>query len=85
MDASDALMNPIIQYGFAGMSAVLIAIIVWLMNRLMKLLEETNQVIINNTNTIRDVGNRTGEELELLRDVHDKLISRPCIAAKEKK
>ena len=73
-------LSPIVQYGFAGLSAVLLAILVWLINKMLGLLEKTNQIISDNTDAIRDVDKRTGEELKLLRSVHDKLISRPCMA-----
>ena len=77
------LLSPIIQYGFAGMCAVLVMIIVWLIKKLLALLEQTNRIIAANTQVIGDVDNRTGDELKLLRQLYDKVISRPCIAARE--
>ena len=74
------LLSPIVQYGFAGFSAVLLVILVWLIKKLLDLLEKTNQIISDNTQAIRNVDERTGEELKLLRAVHDKLLSRPCLA-----
>jgi len=73
-------LSPIMQYGFAGLSAVLLAILVWLIKKLLDLLEKTNQIISDNTKAIRDVDERTIDELKLLRAIHDKLLSRPCMA-----
>lgn len=73
------LLSPIVQYGFAGFSGVLLVILVWLVKRLLGILEKTNQIIGDNTQAIRNVDKRTGEELRLLRDINDKLLSRPCI------
>ncbi len=83
MDKQSLLMDPILQYGFAGMCAVLLVIIVWLIWNLMKLLEKTNQVINANTQAICQVDKHSVEALKLLRETHDKLISRPCIAREE--
>ena len=62
-----ALLQPVIQYGFAGMSVILLAIIVWLVDRsdnyMYNIQKETNQVIERNTAAIQELG----------RIVHDKL------------
>lgn len=64
------LMTPIAKFGFAGMSAVLLAVIVWQVHtsekRFDKLLEmqsQTNSVIERNTSAIEG----------LAKVVHDKL------------
>jgi len=79
----DTVLSPIIQYGFAGFCAVLIAIIVWLIRRLLCVLEETNKIIARNTEAIADLNHSTADLLSLNRQVHDKLISHPCIARLE--
>jgi hypothetical protein len=78
------LIDPILQYGFAGMCAVLLVIIVWLIWNLMKLLEKTNQIINANTQAICQGDLHSIEALKLLRETHDKIIARPCIAKKER-
>jgi len=77
------LMNPILQWGFAGFSAVLIAIIVWLIRRLLDVLERTNIIITENTVTIRAQGVLSQDQLKLLRSINDKLLARPCIVRGE--
>ena len=56
--------TPIVQWGFAGLSVVLIGIIVWLINKLMQLLEKTNGIIAQNTDAIREVAALTRDELD---------------------
>ena len=80
----DWIFKPIVQYGFAGLVPVLLAIIVWLIRRLLGVLEQNNKVIIGNTEAISDLSGMTRDLLLLSRSLHDKIISRPCIASKEK-
>ena len=80
----DWIFKPIVQYGFAGLVPVLLAIIVWLIRRLLGVLEQNNKVIIGNTEAISDLTGMTRDLLLLSRSLHDKIISRPCIASKEK-
>ncbi|MBI5725254.1 MAG: hypothetical protein HZA50_14945 [Planctomycetes bacterium] len=77
------IMQPIVQYGFLGFSAVLLGIVVWLIRRLLELLDANNRIIAANTDAIRDLTNMTSDLLKLNRSLHDKIISRPCIAARE--
>jgi hypothetical protein len=84
MKPENFLMDPILQYGFAGMCAVLLMILVWLIRNLIKLLEKTNQIISANTQAICQVDQHSLEALKILRNTHDKIIARPCIAKKER-
>lgn len=83
VDPVSGLLEPMMQYGFAGMSAVLISIIVWLIGKLLKLLQQTNAIIAANTEAIRGVDERTRDELKLMRDLREKILARPCIAKEE--
>lgn len=76
-------LTPIIQYGFAGFSAVLLVIIVWLIRRLLDVLRENNKIIAANTTAISEVRKLTEEELKLLRILNDRLLVRPCMAKGE--
>ena len=76
----DFLTQPIIQYGFLGFSAVLLAMVGWLVWRLLAVLEANNKVISDNTLAINRVLDNTDDLLTLNRSLHDKIISRPCIA-----
>lgn len=77
------MLQPIVQYGFLGFSAVLLGVVIWLIRRLLEVLEANSRIIAGNTEAILDLTNMTADLLKLNRSVHDKLISRPCIAAGE--
>ena len=80
---SDWVLAPLAQYGFLGLSAVLLALVFWLIRRLLAVLESANAIIAANTKAISDLTNMTSDLMKLNRSLHDKLISRPCIAHKE--
>ncbi len=80
---SDWIAQPVIQYGFLGFSAVLLGVIIWLIRKLLSVLEANNQIITANTDAILDLTHMTSDLLKLDRSLHDKLISRPCIAERE--
>ena len=75
----DLTNNPIVQCGFAGMCAVLLGIIVWLIKQLLTVLKETNTVIGENTKTIGMLHTTSNEEIVVLRDIQAKLMARPCL------
>ena len=75
--------QPIVQYGFLGFSAVLLGVVIWLIKKLLGVLEANNQIIAANTEAIRNLTAQTCDLLQLNRSVHDKLLSRPCIARGE--
>ncbi len=79
----DWISTPIVQYGFIGFSAVLMGLVIWLIKRLLAVLDANTRVIEQNTCAIRDLTNMTSDLLKLDRSLHDKVISRPCIARKE--
>ena len=81
---NDLLLQPVIQYGFLGLSVVLLCIIVWLIKQLLIVLKATNEIIAANTATTNDLVLIVGDLMALSRSIHDKLISRPCIAKGEK-
>ena len=79
------ITEPIIQYGFVGFSAVLLGVVIWLIQKLLGVLERNSEVIARNTDAIRDLTSMTQDLLKLNRSLHDKIISRPCIAKQEGK
>jgi len=80
MTESTTIMTPIIQYGFAGLSAVLLAILVWLIRELLKVLKENNIVIATNTQAIQAVDGHSQETLAVTVEMKNELLKRPCIA-----
>jgi cell division protein FtsB len=84
METSD-LFSPVLQSGFLGFSVVLLGVVIWLIKRLLSLLDVNNRIIAANTQAINDLTKMTNDLLSLNRSVHDKLLSRPCIAERERK
>ena len=89
MDVS-IFLSPVIQYGFAGFAAVLLAIVVWLISMLIKsngrVLEamQSNTVVIAKNNEIINKQAATLDKVETaVWTLHNKIISRPCIAKDE--
>ena len=77
------IMQPIVQYGFLGFSAVLLGIVVWLITRLLRVLEGTSPITAASTEASKEQTRMIADLLNLNRSLHDKIISRPCIASKE--
>jgi len=80
MSDSSVIMSPLIQYGFAGFSIVLLAVLIWLIRELLSVLKESNKVIAENTQAIKYVGTVTKNTFEIMVEVKDELLKRPCIA-----
>jgi hypothetical protein len=74
------LLTPIFQWGFAGLAAILLVIIVWMIKKLLEQLANSNAIIAENTMVIRELTRLTTDELILLRGINDELLKRPCIA-----
>lgn len=72
-------MQPIIQYGFAGMCVVLLGILVWLISKLLAILEKTNQVIAANTEAIKVVDSHASETFAMLKDLRDRILQLKCV------
>lgn len=69
-----AILTPIIQWGFAGFSAVLLAMLAWMAKRLFIVIEGNTKVIAENTQAIDGLKESSADELKLLRKCHDMLI-----------
>jgi hypothetical protein len=76
--ALNKLLQPVVQFGFAGLCVVLLAMMGWQMHTndqrfdaLMKIQRETNQVIERETNEV--IERNTAAIGELSRVVHNKL------------
>jgi cell division protein FtsB len=79
MDANQVVMlTPVLQYGFAGLCLVLIAVLAWLMNRVLQVLGRTSDVIAANTETIRTVEAAVKETEAAVHSVRDQLLRFTC-------
>ena len=77
------ILQPIVDYGFVGFSAVLLGVVIWLIKKLLGVLAENSHIIAGNTQAIGDLARMTADLLKINRSLHDKIISRPCIARRE--
>ncbi len=89
MEDTLTLFAPMMQYGFGGLVLILLAIVVWLFKQQIALQREGHAVIDRNTkalngNTvaINDLETLAKDQIALQRDIHDKLLSRPCLVEK---
>lgn len=75
-----SIMSPIMQWGFAGFSGILLSILVWLIRELLKVLKENNRIIASNTEAINRVGGSADSTLQTVSKLKDELYRRPCVA-----
>lgn len=68
------ILTPLIQYGFAGLSAILIAFIVWLTGELIKVVKESNRVISANTQAVQAVCTLATDTLRVASDCKEELL-----------
>lgn len=80
---NEQLFSPVIQAGFAGFCVLQFGIIVWLIRRLLAALESSNLIVAANTAAINTLDSRMVDSIALQREIHDKLLLRPCIAKGE--
>lgn len=80
---NNLMLDPLVQHGFLGLSAVLLTLLGWLVHRLIALLETTNGVIHENSQAIRSLDLRLVELVRLTGGIRDRLLSRPCIARRQ--
>jgi len=73
----------IVQFGFAGFCAALLGVLVWLVRQLLQLQRDSSDVIARNTEAVHDLLTLVSDSVRLLREVHNKLLARPCIAREE--
>jgi hypothetical protein len=64
-------LTPVLQYGFAGFSLVLLGVIVWQFRQLLGVLKTTNRVVTSCTHAIegaRETSEQVRTELRAMRD-----------------
>jgi hypothetical protein len=77
MDAP--IFAPYIQLGFAGFACLLTGIIVWLVRRLIDVINQNNAVISGNTEAIRRLRDVNDDQKALMEEIRDQLFQRPCL------
>jgi hypothetical protein len=79
-EVDSPFLSPIVQYGFAGFCAVLLGIVVWLMNRVMQLIEQNNKVVSDNTAVMIKIHEQSDKTKEAVWEMREEFLRRPCIA-----
>ena len=90
-----SVMSQNIQYGFAGfafaMLSILATVLVWLSRSLLTELRDSNKqketfagVVANNTAAITALTKTSDGTMDLMIEVKDLLLARPCIISGEK-
>lgn len=81
-----------IQLGFAGFSLILIGVIIWLTNQLLKVLRDVNKknenwatIVAGNTQAIVSLNKSADETKELMVEIKNNLLSRPCLLPEDVK
>lgn len=77
---TSVIMSPLLQYGFAGFSLILLAVLVWLIRELLAVLKANNLVIAENTHAINAVDKSARDTFNIMIEIKDELLKRPCIA-----
>jgi hypothetical protein len=73
------LWSPLIQGGFAVFALLLLGVNVWLVKQLLKVLKDNSQVIAGNTRAIESVATIASDTKDLMQQVRDELLKRPCL------
>lgn len=73
------MLDPIVQCGFAGMCAILLAIVVWLISQLLSVIRENNKVIAKNNELVSGVIIQLGRQEDQHADISRHLAERPCL------
>jgi F0F1-type ATP synthase membrane subunit b/b' len=77
------LWSPMIQGGFAVFALLLLGVNVWLVKQLLRVLNDNNLVIAGNTRAIESVATIAGDTRELMQEIRDELLTRPCLMREE--
>jgi hypothetical protein len=78
-DHANLMLDPIVQCGFAGMCAILLAIVVWLISQLLKVIRDNNTVIARNNELVSGVIQQLGRQEEQHATIARHLAERPCL------
>lgn len=86
----DVLSSPVIQYGFAGFCVILLAVVVWLIDKVtkghdnsLKAYKEASAALIIHTQTLSDLKTTTERVNTSLEHQTREFLSRPCISQRK--
>ena len=74
------LGSKLIQCGFAGMCVILICIVVWLVKRLLDVLEKNTLAFCANMEAINNNTKMIEDQKIISKEMKDLLLTKPCIS-----
>jgi type II secretory pathway component PulC len=74
------LLTPLVQWGFAGLSAILLAGIAWLVNKMFTVIEQNGSIISSNTNAINELSKNIVDMNSNNKHLLENMLQRPCVA-----
>lgn len=83
MGTEEVIIEPVVKYGFVGMACVQLGVIIWMIRMGIMLLTETNKTIERNTMATEANTQLAEKQKDATWALHNKIISRPCIAKGE--
>ena len=78
----NVFLDPIVQHGFLGLCGLQLAVGVWLVRRLVDMAQTMTHAACQQAEAVRGLDRRLGDIAELLGDVRDRLLLRPCLTPK---
>lgn len=73
------VFEQVVQYGFAGLAAAQLTVLVWLVRRLLALLAASSRIIAGNTHALRALAERQRDLTLVTRELREQLLARPCL------
>jgi len=72
------IMQPIMQFGFAGLCVALLGIVIWLIKQLLAVIDRNNIVVMGNTQAIMAVDKNAKDARDIALELKNEIIRRPC-------
>ena len=76
----EILSSPMIQMGFAGLCLILLCINVWLVSKLLEVINNNTKAFCANMEAINNNTKMIEEQKTISKEVRDLLLCKPCIA-----
>ena len=73
------ILHPLLQYGFAGFALLQFSVGVWLFLRALQVLTDLQSVNAQNTSAIATLDATARHQQQLLAQIKDHLLARPCL------
>lgn len=73
------ILKETVQYGFAGLAAAQFVVLIWLVRRLLTVLEQTAAIIASNTYALRTLAEKQKELSISSGKLGERILARPCL------